>query len=279
MTDGIGRSATSTSSWRSAAATRSGRSKRASTRRCTSTICCPTGSSARRSARSTARSSPDPRRTTGSRRCGTSGDPDTFGLGAPGAPWLPSAMDTARRTAAAMRRRCSGAPASSARCSRRSTPWSDDRPSIFETDAARRDAGIAGRLRPAQQRRLPLHRDRGRSRDRRRRRVRQRTRCDRCAPRSRQRRAAGRLPAGRDRRPLAGRWRPVRQPPARSGPSAPRAASETVHRGRPAAAQAGAAGHIGRGGEPDAGPDLRRAIAPHDRTLASGACGRTRTSA
>jgi NTE family protein len=60
--------------------------------------------------------------------------PVSFGLGAPGTAWLPSAMDVARRSTAAMSTMMLGRPGLFGPLLSSLTPWSDDRPSMFETE-------------------------------------------------------------------------------------------------------------------------------------------------
>ncbi|KQS03640.1 hypothetical protein ASG11_04765 [Sphingomonas sp. Leaf357] len=60
--------------------------------------------------------------------------PESFGLGAPGTPWLPSAMDVARRCTAAMSTMMLGRAGLFGPLLSSLTPWTDDQPSLFETE-------------------------------------------------------------------------------------------------------------------------------------------------
>ena len=59
--------------------------------------------------------------------------PDSFGLSAPGTPWLPSALDIGRRSAAAISTMLLGRPGLFGPLLSSFMPWTDDRPSMFET--------------------------------------------------------------------------------------------------------------------------------------------------
>lgn len=60
--------------------------------------------------------------------------PGDLGLGAPGTPWFPSAVDVARQTAAAGWSTSMGRPGIFGPLLSSLTPWTDERPSLFETD-------------------------------------------------------------------------------------------------------------------------------------------------
>ncbi|MDF0486539.1 patatin-like phospholipase family protein [Sphingomonas sp. H39-1-10] len=194
--------------------------------------------------------------------------PNPLGATGMATPWLPSAIETARRTTAVAWTAAAGRPGAFGPLLSSLTPWTDAKPSLFETDQlgvtlARLidfDLLNAG---PCRFTATAVDLETGAD----------------VAFDSRHRaigpdhiRASAALPVvfppveidGR----WDGRWRAVGEPPARSRAGRCARAADPVHRRRSPAVVRAAAGDARRSRQPHAGSDLRGTIPPHDRTVA-----------